>query len=71
MIHRIITFVTFVFFSFFFQNSLIYIKERNKAPSDDHLCVLLINFLTNTIVLLTGLLNRRQVDQSTGEIGKT
>ena len=49
MMHLMITFITFVFFSngsffLFFESSLIYIKERNKVPSADHLYVFLIDF---------------------------
>ena len=77
--HLMITFITFVFFSngsffLFFQSSLIYIKERNKVPSTDHLYVFLIHFffsLKQFCFFFTAFRNRRQVHQSTGEIGKT
>ena len=77
--HLMITFITFVFFSngsffFFFQSSLIYIKERNKVPSADHLYVFLIHFFFFSLkqfFFFTAFRNRRQVRQSTGEIGKT
>ena len=78
--HLMITFITFVFFSngsffLFFQSSLIYIKERNKVPSADHLYVFLIHFFFSSLkqffFFFTAFRNRRQVHQSTGEIGKT
>ena len=65
MMHLMIIFitVTFVFFSngsffLFFQSSLIYIKERNKVPSADHLYVFLIHFFfffTETVLFFNGI----------------
>ena len=60
----------------FFQSCLIYLKERNKVPSTDHLYVFLIHFFFSLeqfffFFFFTAFHDRRQVHQSTGEIGKT